>query len=253
MTSAHRKRKSTAVVEKPGADTDRSLQLTASQVVERLLDLLEHIGVTMPVDKAHFADSIEMHNPPHPLFTQTFPIGEMLKAWHQNPRYLDRFGSPAPLKLRGAAPSFHALAKKMVPAIKPMELLSELERLGIVTVDAAGSIRALSRSLPAFEDKELARQHTLLSLNEFIMTLRHNLAGIPKDCDQLFHCIARKDDFDRRNIPALKVKLSRRGKHFLESIDDWLSGTDGIESRKPVPPGRRVRVSVGMYLSVEDR
>jgi hypothetical protein len=120
-----------------------------------------------------------------------------------------------------------------------------------VVTGEGGFIRVLTRSFPAFEDKELAKQFTLSSLNDFIMTLRHNLDSVPANFDQLFHRIARNDDFDRRRIPALKIRVKRRGQNFLESIDDWLTSATAKSSR-PVPQSRKAKVSVGVYLSVED-
>lgn len=251
MSEVNRRKKSNARAPKP--DAQHSLRLTASQVLTRLFDLFEHVGITMPEAKSLFAQSIQMDQTPHPLYPHASAIGEMLTAWHQNHAYLDRSGTPAPLRFRTSAPSFQELARKWVPGIKPSQLLSELERLGIVISDESGFIRVLMRSFPAFEDKELAKQHTLSSLNDFIMTLRHNLDSVPANFDQLFHRIARNDDFDRREIPALKIRVKRRGQNFLESIDDWLSSNATAKSKRPVPRSRKAKVSVGVYLSVEDR
>jgi hypothetical protein len=241
--SSHRRKAPTA---------QHSLQLTASQVLTRLFDLFEHVGIAMPEAKTLFAESIKMDQPPNPLYQHSSAIGELLTAWHQNHAYLDDSGIPAPIRVRGSAPSFQHLARKWVSGIKPAQLLSELVRLGVVNSDERGFIRVLMRSFPAFEDKELAKQHTLSSLNDFIMTLRHNLDSVPANFDQLFHRIARNDDFDRREIPALKVRVKRRGQNFLESIDDWLSSNANARSKRPVPRNRKAKVSVGVYLSVED-
>lgn len=253
MSKVNRRKKGSRSVKAPKPDAPYSLQVTASQVLVRLFDLFEHVGIAMPEVKSLFAASIQMNQPPHPLYPHASAIGEMLTAWHQNHAYLDRSGTPAPIRFRTSVPSFQDLAKKWVPAIKPSQLLSELERLGVVIRDERGFIRVLMRSFPAFEDKELAKQHTLSSLNDFIMTLRHNLDSVPANFDQLFHRIARNDDFDRREIPALKIRVKRRGQNFLESIDDWLSSNATAKSNRPVPRGRKAKVSVGVYLSVEDR
>jgi hypothetical protein len=253
MSTAHRKKKNSRSARAHKPNAPNSLHVTASQVLTRLFDLLEHVGIAMPQAKSLFAESIQMNQPPHTLYPHSAAIGEMLTAWHQNHAYLDRSGTPAPIKFRGSLPSFQDLARKWVPGIKPSQLLSELERLGVVIADEGGFIRVLMRSFPAFEDKELAKQHTLSSLNDFIMTLRHNLNSVPANFDQLFHRIARNDDFDRREIPALKIRVKRRGQNFLESIDDWLSSNATAKLNRSVPRNRKAKVSVGVYLSVEDR
>jgi hypothetical protein len=252
MSAVQRKKRSSRSTKAPRPEVVYPPHLTASQLITRLFDLLEHVGIAMPEAKSLFSESMQTEQPPHPLYAHATPIGEMLTAWHQNSKYLDRSGNPAPIKFRGPSPSFQDLAKKRVPGIKPSQLLSELQRLGVITADKEGSIRVLMRSFPAFEDKELAKQHTLSSLNDFITTLRHNLDSVAANYDQLFHRIARIDNFDRREIPALKIRVKRRGQNFLESIDDWLSSNAADKSKRPVPKSRKIRVSVGVYLSVED-
>jgi hypothetical protein len=108
------------------------------------------------------------------------------------------------------------------------------------------------RSFPAYEDKVLAIQHTLTTLDGFIKTLRHNLDSLPSNADQLFHRIARRSDFDADEIPALKVRVKRHGQSFLESFDNWLI-------RKAIPPSkkrngrkRQANVSLGIYLSIDE-
>lgn len=253
MSTRNRRKKSIRSSDGPQSHVTHSLHVTANKVLTRLFDLFEHVGIETAQAKSLFADLIQGEQPPHPLFPHASAIGEMLTAWHQNPRYLDRTGTPAPIKFRGAGPSFQDLAKKKVPGIKPSQLLLKLERLGVVTADEEGFVQILMRSFPAFEDKELAKQHTLSSLNDFIMTLRHNLDSVPANFDQLFHRIAQNNNFDRREIPALKIRVKRRGQHFLESIDDWLTSNATAKSSRQVPQSRKSKVSIGIYLSVEDR
>lgn len=253
MSKVHRKKKSSPSAKAPKPTASPSVHVTAREVITRLCDLFEHIGIAMPQVKSLFAESIQMEQPPYPLYVHASAIGEMLTAWHQNHKFLDASGNPAPIKIRGQAPSFQELARSRVPEIKPPQLLSDLERLGIVATGEDGFVRVLTRSFPACEDKELAKQYTLSSLNDFIMTLRHNLDSVPANFDRLFHRIARSDDFDRRQIPALKIRVRRRGQNFLESIDDWLTSNTTAKSSRPVPQSRKAKVSVGVYLSVEDR
>jgi hypothetical protein len=252
MSKVHRKRKNRRRAKAPKPTASPSVNVTASEVVTRLWDLFERIGIAMPQVGSLFAESTRMEQPPHPLYAHAAAIGKMLTAWHQDHKYLDSSGNPAPIKKRGPGPSFQELAGSSVPEIKPSQLLAEFERLGMAVTGEDGFIRVLTRSFPAFEDKELAKQYTLSSLNDFIMTLRHNLDSALGNVDQLFHGIARNDDFDRRQIPALKIRVRRRGQNFLESMDDWLTSNAAANSSRPVPRSRKAKVSVGVYLSVED-
>ena len=106
------------------------------------------------------------------------------------------------------------------------------------------------RSLPVYEDKRLAIEHTLTSLNSFIRTLRHNLDSDPSNADQLFHRIAWNADFDSKLIPALKIKVRRQGQNFLESFDNWMmrkSKTNSSRSKRRRKPSQ---ISIGVYMAV---
>jgi hypothetical protein len=183
------------------------------------------------------------------LYPHAYAIGDLLTAWHQDPEYLDEFGSPLPIKLRARGRSFRHLADKTVPNIDPRALLSKLEQVGAVSVDSSGNIRVQMRSLPVYEDKDLAIQHTLISLDSFIRTLRHNLSHSPSNADQLFHRVAWNGTFDPDEIPALKIRVQKQGQNFLESCDNWM--TRGTKSVARVSKKKRVQVFIGVYLGVD--
>jgi hypothetical protein len=109
------------------------------------------------------------------------------------------------------------------------------------------------RSFPAYGDKTFAIQHTLATLDGFIRTLRHNLDSPPSNADQLFHRIARRSDFDCTEIPALKIKVKRQGQSFLESFDNWLVRKALSPQQRPRPRHRTANVSIGVYLTIEER
>jgi hypothetical protein len=131
----------------------------------------------------------------------------------------------------------------------PKTLLSELERIGAVTIDTNRYIRVHVRSLPVYEDKHLAIQHTLISLDSFIRTLRHNLNSTPSNSDQLFHRVAWNGDLDDREIPALKIRVKKHGQAFLESCDNWM--TRKSESSTSSRKRKRAQVFIGVYLAVD--
>jgi hypothetical protein len=138
-----------------------------------------------------------------------------------------------------------------VPNMDPRSLLTELERVGAVTIDPAGLIRVHMRSLPVYEDKHLAIQHTLISLDSFVRTLRHNLDSSPSNSDQLFHRVAWNGNFDAQEIPTLKIRVKKHGQNFLESCDNWM--TRGAKSSAHVSKKRKkpVQVFIGVYLAVD--
>jgi len=226
-------------------------ELIAREVIQSLVDLFEHLGI----DAAHLMTATSkaagLKFPPHSLYQHTSAISELLTTWHQDPEYLDALGNPASIKLRGARPSFRQLVKKSKIELNESYLISELERLGAVSLEEPDLISVHMRSFPVYEDKRLAIQHTLATLNGFIKTLRHNLDSTPANSDQLFHRIAWNGSFDNREIPALKIKVKRHGQSLLESFDNWfmckaLSTPSNRKSR-----AKTSKVSIGIYLSVE--
>jgi hypothetical protein len=218
-------------------------------VVSALLDLFEKLDI----DASQIAMRAKLRK--HklisaPICSDAAAIGELLTVWHQNPKYLDKFGEPIAIKMRGRAISFYNLAKSAAPNMKASILLSELKRLRAVTTDKNGFIYVRMRALSVYEDKRLAIQHTLTSLNSFIRTLRHNLDSDPSNSDQLFHRVAWNGEFDARLIPALKIKIKRQGHNFLEAFDNWMMRK--AKEARPAKKGRKakpVQIFIGVYLS----
>jgi hypothetical protein len=233
--------------------TDLSEEVSANQVIENLLELLKDLGVdvTHPISSTH--ELRKTKSTAHTLYQFASAIGEMLTYWHQHPEYLDEKGNPARIPLGGKRPSFRSLAQLKVPTIDVTFLLSELERLGAVSIDESKLISVHMRSFPVYEDKRLAVQHTLTILDGFMKTLRHNLESSPSNSDQLFHRIAWNNNFDSREIQALKVRVKRQGQTFLESFDDWLTRKALSKVSDKNKRLKRAKVSIGVYLSVESK
>ncbi|MHB8722415.1 MAG: DUF6502 family protein [Steroidobacteraceae bacterium] len=226
-------------------------EITVDDVIKDLLDLFDHLGLDAGRLAARVVDLDPATMPSRKLYPYASAIGELLTEWHENPKYLDTLGSPMPIRMRGSRRSFRQLADKTVPKMDPKNLLSELTRIGAVSIDKAGYIRVNMRSLSVYQDKHLAIQHTLMSLDSFIRTLRHNLNSAVSNSAQLFHRVAWNGDLDVREIPMLKIRVKRRGQSFLESCDNWMtrrtkSSTDNLRRK-----GKRAQVFIGVYLAVD--
>jgi hypothetical protein len=226
-------------------------EVTVDDVIKDLLDLFGHLGL----DAGHLAARVVDLDPATLASRRLYPhasaIGELLTAWHQDPEYLDDLGVPKPIRMRTGRRSFRHLAEKTVPKMDPKTLLSELERIGAVTIDANGHIRVHMRSLPVYEDKSLAIQHTLISLDSFIRTLRHNLNSNASNADQLFHRVAWNGDLEAREIPALKIRVKRQGQNFLESCDNWMTRRSKSPANSSRKKRKRTQIFIGVYLAVD--
>src|SRR5450631_1383884 len=226
-------------------------EVTVDDVIKDLLDLFAHLGLDAGRLAARVIDLDPATLAARRLYPHASAIGELLKAWHQDPEYLDDLGSPIPIKRRASRRSFRQLAEETVPNMDPKTLLSELENIGAVTIDANGHIRVHMRSLPVYEDKHLAIKHTLISLDSFIRTLRHNLDSTASNSDQLFHRVAWNGEFDAREIPALKIMVKRHGQSFLESCDNWMTRRAKPFANKSRSRRKPVQVFIGVYLAVD--
>lgn len=226
-------------------------EVTVDDVIKDLLDLFSHLGLDAGRLAARVVDLDPATMASRRLFPHASAIGELLTAWHQDPSYLDEFGNPSPIKMSAGRLSFCKLAGKTLPNMDPKTLVSELEHIGAVTIDPEGYIRVHMRSLPVYEDKHLAIQHTLSSLASFIRTLRHNLNSTAANADQLFHRVAWNGDFDAREIPALKIMVKRHGQSFLESCDNWMTRTSGPSTCSLRPKGKPAQIFIGVYLGVD--
>ena len=252
MKSTPAKRKVSRIRRKPKANATR--EVTVKEVIQHLFDLFSRLGIEIPPKMADLVRATEeLKDSSHPLYPHASAIGELLTYWHQDTEYLDDYGNPRPIKLLGRSPSFNSLAKRTVPNLNRKYLISELERLGAVTMDQNNLIRVHMRSFPAYEDKKLAIQHTLTTLDGFIRTLRHNLDSAPSNSEQFFHRIASRSDFDSTEIPALKVRVKRHGQTFLESLDNWLIRKSLSPPQKSNRGKRPANVAIGVYLSVDSK
>jgi hypothetical protein len=249
MPSPRSKRASPAA-NKPNATNRTShREVTVDDVIKDLLELFGHLGL----DAGRLAKRVVDLDPATVASRRLYPhasaIGELLRVWHRDPKYLDELGCPAPIKMQARLRSFRHLANKTVPNIDPKVLLTELERIGAVTSDTSGNIRVHMRSIPVYEDKKMAIQHTLMSLDSFIRTLRHNLNSSASNSAQLFHRVAWSGELDATEIPALKMRVKRHGQNFLESCDNWM--TRRSKSSRYRASRKQVQAFVGVYLAVE--
>jgi hypothetical protein len=226
-------------------------EVTVDDVIKDLLDLFGHLGL----DAGRLAARVVNLDPATIASGRLYPhasaIGELLTAWHQDPEYLDDLGSPSPIRMRAAHRSFRHLADKTVPNVDAKSLLLELEQIGAVTIDENRYIHVHMRSLPVYEDRHLAIQHTLISLDSFIRTLRHNLNSTACNSDQLFHRVAWSGDLDAREIPALKIRVKRHGQNFLESCDNWMTRRTKSSRQNSGKKRKRAQAFIGVYLAVD--
>ena len=226
-------------------------EVTIDDIIKSLLDLFATLGV----DESHFARRVAKLNTvtldSRRMYSHAAAIGELLTAWYEDAQYLDKSGNPLPIKMTGSRASFAKLANRVVPNLDARWLLSQLERVRAVAIDENRLIHVKMRSLPVYEDKRLAAQHTLTSLEGFIRTLRHNLDSAPSNSEQLFHRIAWNGEFSSKDLPKLKIRMKRNGQNFLESCDNWMTHKSKSTARISKSRNKLLQVSIGVYMSID--
>src|SRR6202521_4980019 len=90
-------------------------QVTVDDVIKDLLDLFDHLGLDAGRLAARVVDLDPATMACRRLYPYASAIGELLTAWHQDPKYLDALGSPLPIRMRSGRGSFSRLADKTVP------------------------------------------------------------------------------------------------------------------------------------------
>jgi hypothetical protein len=249
MSSSHSRLK-TSAIRRALKKKELSREVSVDDVIKELIDLFDYLGVDAGGLAKRLTGIKKASAASKRLYPHIAAIGELLTHWHEDADYLDPTGSPLAIRRVGRGRSFRRLALTSVPDMDPRQVLSELEEIGAVQVDEKGLIHVRMRSLPVYENKRLAVQHTLAALDGFIKTLRHNLNSSPSNAAQLFHRVARNGNFDLNEIPALKIRVKRHGQGFLESCDNWMKRRSAPLSSSRSKK-KHAQVSIGVYLSVD--
>ncbi len=225
--------------------------ITVDDVIRDLLELLKQVGN----DPSHVERAVRRVGamPLNELrpYEHSAAIGDLLTLWHQDPRFTDDSGNPLPLKFKGRARSFGELARESIPGISAKQVLQDLHELGAVATDSRGYVHPLRRSLNVYQDKELATTYTLSTLRWFIKTLSHNLESEPSNADQLFNRIAWNGVFPTKDIPKLKLWLSKHGQSLLLSADNWMMDRAKHEQSRR-SDGKSAQIAVGLYMAVDE-
>ena len=116
----------------PSRPTD---EIATDDLIRELLDLFDCLGLDSGqlirrVGNVNRANRSQIRNYPHASL-----IGDLLTVWNQDPKYLDRFGDPMPIRMKGKSRSFSELAQRCAPNINERQLLQELKQLGAVCVE----------------------------------------------------------------------------------------------------------------------
>lgn len=171
----------------------------------------------------------------------------VLRGWLTDPRFQNRTGRAGPLPYRGHTRSFAYLVKLYGGDVTPKSVQRELERMGLVEMTRAGTLRVRAvrkrTSIEAYQLSDLARL-----FEDFAFAIVS-----PKPSSESPSFFGFKDSTVPSNSDAafFMSRFSRRAAALLEDFQEWSVGREPHNSESK---GRAaVRVGLGVYLLRSDQ
>ncbi len=169
----------------------------------------------------------------------------VVRGWRMDPRFHDQRDRPAELPLRAGRRTFAMLVKSYAGDVTPMSVLSELERLNLVTRGRSKNVlrllspRGLSRAYIVQNATELARL-----LGDFISAVSQKPSGEPP----VFFSFKEST----LSLPDQAARFARvfsnRASALLEGFDQWIATQTRKPKRALEGTASKSRVGLGIYL-----
>lgn len=169
----------------------------------------------------------------------------VLSGWYQDPDFSGADGQPQVLPLDGRGASFAALVQRYSGDMPPRALLEELKRVQAVALDDSGRVHVLSRSyVPQIGDVEGLRMLGT-AVHDLASTIDYNLSRQP-DALPRYQRTLFAERVPLKAVPVLRRMVAERAQRFLESLDDWLSSHEVVNSK--AADAEHTRTGVGIYF-----
>lgn len=163
-------------------------------------------------------------------------LPHVISRWYNDPKYLDGEGEPHLLPMWGEGPSLSALIARVFPAQDPVAVAESLIQLGAVRQRGA-LYEAVSRH--CILSDAAARLHVLSTLQGFLRTVDHNVAGgEPK----LFERTVMNPSFPVSALPAFYRWLNEFGDSVAKVLDREME-----RHAEAVTEGPKIRVAVATF------
>ena len=169
----------------------------------------------------------------------------VVRGWRMDPRFHDERGRPAALPLASGRRTFGSLVRAYARDVTPMSVLTELQRLNLVSKTKASSVRLLStqRHTPTEADPNMVELARLLG--DFVNTVnqRHTANGAP-----VFFSFRDSGLTLPQQAARFERVFSNRAAALLDSFDEWIASQAQVGTRN----GAKARVGLGIYLVHDD-
>lgn len=179
------------------------------------------------------------------------PLGNrairVLSGWVRE--YSDRQGTPRPMPLDGASPSFAELVKRFSGDMTPRAVLLELERIDAVHFDAKGRLRLTKRSFVPPAGDPVAAAMLGPNVRDLIATIAHNLES---DAAPFLQRKTEYDNVPLESIPEIRAASRHAAQRLIDEVDALLANHDRDANATMQGTGR-YRVMLGAYYFEESR
>ncbi len=169
----------------------------------------------------------------------------VIARWLSDSRYMDAAGAPRSLprvEREGHEASFAALAATVSTNVRPRAILDELLRLGIVHVDADDRVHLDVRGFVPSAEIDAKAFYFGEALHDHIASGAHNLRGEKPSM------LERSVYYDELS-PASIEELARRSEQLaMRMLQDINRDGMALERQDPPPPGKRMRMRLGVYF-----
>jgi Family of unknown function (DUF6502) len=186
-----------------------------------------------------------------PAIPYASKASQILTAWHLEPRFQDKKGRPARLRIDGPGATFEELLKHCGAGdVRPSTVLKELVNAGVVRQGKDGRLQALARNyIPQAMDEQIVRLWGTV-LADVANVYVHNMTRPPRSPTR-FERAAKNQRIPVAAEAAFRKFLEREGQAFLERVDAWLTEhelADGQDS-SDTPT---TRMGAGLYQIQDD-
>jgi hypothetical protein len=185
---------------------------------------------------ASHASDAELTDLPH-IITWWTDLPHIIALWHSEPKYVDGKGDPRRLTLRGPAPSFEALVRRVNRSIDVQEAMAHLIRTQTVR-KAAGHYVPRRRWVAFRRAPGPLQLHNFRGVAEMLRTVEHNLVQ-----GGWFQRIAENKWVPESQVAAVEQFLEREAMGFLSRVDRFLQLCQGTRR----PSERTVWLGTGVY------
>jgi len=174
-------------------------------------------------------------------------LGSILHRWNRNPKYLDKFARPFPLRALGRAPSVQALFRAENKGKAFAEGFQHMKSTRLIRRTKSGLYLPRNDSILLHTLTPEMVANLALSINRLVSTLLQNTETKRRTASRLIERNALVPDLPRRCLKEFKTFSREQGAAFVSTMNDWLENrrqgnrTSGKTWRNPT-------VSAGIHV-----